>query len=739
MADVSSDIPQKVDTYRGKHPQSQPETPASEHRDSNNFHATDTARTQSLADEPAEKPPETPSGLVEDAGPVQDTEVAPTPSTTHSPCEEDHGSTSAADTSNAGDATQSPDESRNQQDSRSGSLTKPPINAPGRRGKRSPRIASSPRSPCAPRPELICRRNHASSIWQVIVVAENGLRSVRRDSHELTIEREECILDSFTGALSVSCGTTQPFEELEVTGQQPVAIFKFVSNWRDHGRKVEHITSGHYIVIAPKGFTQNGHVPHEEEPCDDDRYRAFYFYLEKSGDTSDPPGFDEYLLPAETRNYQLKGKSLFDSSRMGPLFVDAVPKLSDPSNIPWVRIGEEREGGWKGENFRPQETTIEHMLNGRQGRFFLRVYDDTGKLIDSDEFRYVRDLEEIRVNCERFTTSQVILPGPEGHAPTTVSFIGRGNAVIHPRLAEGATHASVHDNTVVVEPNAGSDRIECLLPLGDASVEVVVALPRVWWRLEPQNAPPRDWQTTLISVKRDRFRQLAKSKASICLKLPNPIKRIKVGLDGETDRMYRRSGSDNLVRIPLIDFIDYKQMDDRPYDPVEMSTRLAEAETVVTFLKVTAEPLPAILNFESDQRELVHGEVATLRWTTRNAHPNGIVIEPDIGAVEIEGSRDVSPHATTTYTLRLSVAGRDNITASTTVTVFPQACQNQLDPYVKCRYGWRHGKGFSRSELELAGLDTIGMHSVHGLRVDTRRRTTHPHNVKVIRELLINA
>ena len=564
-------------------------------------------------------------------------------------------------------------------------------------------------------------------------MAEDELRRVCRNGHDLTIEHGECLLESFEGVLSISHGSAQS-DNLKILGESSMAIFKFGANWHGDGRRVERITRGHYIVIAPEGFTQIGHVPHESEPCNDDRYLAFFIFVrETHSDTADPVGFAEHHLPIVARRYRLDGESVFDCSENGPLFVGAVPELRGLSGIPWARVGEEREAGWRGKNFNPDETTVEQVLSGRQGRFFLRVYDPT-KLVDSGEFRYVRDLREIRVNGEPFTSSQVLLPGPDGHGPTTVSLIGRDGVELRPQLQLASAHATVRGNTFLIDAHAAGDQVACLVTAGDASVEIVVDLPRIWWRLESAS-DSGEWQDTPLAVTRHRYRALATADTEVCLKLPKQISRVEVGFDGEADRRYQRSGpDDNLVRIPLTHFIDYEQIDDRPHDQVALNAKFADTE--FSFLHLIPDAVPTILSFKSDQREFLQGEVARLSWTTRDARTSGVAIEPDIGHVAQDGNLNVSPDCTTTYTLRLNVPGRADATATTTVTIFPQIRSVQLEPRVRSAYGWRHGKGFSRGELERAGPGADEAVAANGLRIDTRRSTTHAHNVKTIRELI---
>ena len=223
------------------------------------------------------------------------------------------------------------------------------------------------------------------------------------------------------------------------------------------------------------------------------------------------------------------------------------------------------------------------------------------------------------------------------------------------------------------------------------------------------------------------------SDASVCLKVPKCICSVEVGFDSEIDRRYRRSGPHNIVQIPIMDFIDYEQIEGRPHDQLALNARISDA--MVTFLEVNADPLPSIERFGSNKRELMRGEVATLSWTTRNAYRNGVVIEPGISPVEPDGNLDVSPHRTTTYTLRLHVTGRDDAAASTTVSVVSQVDEMQPGPSVRGSHGWRRGKGFSRGELELAGLRVGEASMGHGFRVDKRRRTTHPDNAKIIRKV----
>ena len=78
--------------------------------------------------------------------------------------------------------------------------------------------------------------------------------------------------------------------------------------------------------------------------------------------------------------------------------------------------------------------------------------------------------------------------------------------------------------------------------------------------------------------------------------------------------------------------------------------------------------LPArIVNFAAQPDSIQPGRSATLLWATEN--PNGVSIEPGVGTVTARGSRQVSPAATTTYTLTARGANNQVVTREVTVTV----------------------------------------------------------------------
>ena len=157
----------------------------------------------------------------------------------------------------------------------------------------------------------------------------------------------------------------------------------------------------------------------------DTSFRAHYFFRDGSESEEGIGGFRECDVASTTSGFELAGGRVFDDSEDGELFVGAVPNLKSSQDISWIRVGEEEQNGWKGENFKPDERTLAEVLNGRQGRFFIRVYDDT-RLLDSGEFRYLGNLKEIRVNSKPYDENTVHTPP---YSRTTVEFIGTDGVV----------------------------------------------------------------------------------------------------------------------------------------------------------------------------------------------------------------------------------------------------------------------------------------------------------------------
>lgn len=573
------------------------------------------------------------------------------------------------------------------------------------------------------RPELICRR--ASGSWQLVLLADRvrNTAQVRHNGANLDIVNGECRLSSFAGRSSIIFEDGGQ-DEFLLFGGTPL-IFKLRKKWKGDGRKVGGVTNGHFIVMAPKEWHRKGNAPVKHDGCTDPGFIAHYFFRRRDDPAEDVDGFEECTVPLTKSSFTLSGNRVFNDSEQGALFGGSVPELYPVSEVVWARVGEEREGGWKGENFRPAEKTLAQVLDGRQGRFFVRVYDDGSKLLDSDEFRYCANLREILVDGAPYGETSLLVPSSTGHSLTKVQFVGVEGELVHPELETDESWAAVQaDGTVVVEPHPDGDALSCIVGSDIAGVRVDVLLPRMWWRMRRGDREHDEWRDTPLVMTRQEFRNVAYANEAIQFRLPVRVSSVNVGFDEELDRAYRPEKGGREVEIPLTDFVDYSQIDQRLNDDSSFNVRCRG--TVLPLIRVSADPVPTIDTFTCEPTEINAGETATLSWTIRNVEPGDVAIHLGGESVEPSGSLSLTPGETTTFTLKLSAPGMDDVTKELTVTVRTQPSKSF--PLVEGGNGeYRRGRGFSLGEVRAAGL-TVANAARLSFPVDRRRRSTHQVN-----------
>ena len=557
---------------------------------------------------------------------------------------------------------------------------RPPRSIPGRRNdptRTKPGVdGESGGNPTRPksrlRPELICRMPPGSLQWDVILSTdgESRIAAVKQNDEPLRLGNGGWLLRSFAGRLSIDLeGLPIP---VSLFDKSPL-IFKLKNNWTGDGRKVPRLTKGHFIVIAPVEWCRWGHVPVEPDGCSDSAFMAHYFFRDGSESIEQLGGFSGHEIESGAPGFELIGKHVFDDSEEGELFVGTAPRLSHASQVVWARVGEEETRGWKGINFKPSERALAEVLHGRQGRFFVRVYDEQGAMLDGGQFRYLRGLREIRMNGEPYSEDTLLLPSATGHPPTTVRFIGAAGAPVHATLPPGAV--AVEDGTggLIAKPHPGADEISSALEADGGRVDIALRLPRIWWRMERVGAESDgEWRSTPFQMTRHEFRELADSNAALRLRSPKRITSALVGFGGETGRKY--ATKDDKVVLPLDHFVDYSQIDHRLTEDALFNVRFDQSNDrrgrePLTLIRIPADPPPVIVSLTCEPGAVAGGEKSILSWVTRNAEDVCAAIDPDVGAVEPFGVLAITPLETTTYTLRLTVRGLEDVTRRATVRV----------------------------------------------------------------------
>ena len=603
----------------------------------------------------------------------------------------------------------------------------------GRRGRQASNPGRERQHSPSFRPELVCRKIPASACWEVILTADEEcqLAAAHLEGAPLDFTDGQCRIPSLNGRLTISSQDGQ--EHVVPLFEGGPLIFKLRKNWAGEGRRSSRITSGHFIVIAPNTWQRTGHAPVEADGCADPAFRAHYFHRDATTSDEGVDGFREWNDSSVAAGIELTGRRIYDDSDEGELFVGDPPGLKSSPDIEWARVGEEAIGGW-GENFLPHRQSLPEALDGREGRFFLRVYDSDVSMLDSVAFRHLPNLRQIHVNGDEYAQDTVLVPRSTGYPPTAVRFVGAGGSTLSPVLPVGARQTALPSGAIEVPPCPDADRITCSFGSDARGVNIVLDLPRIWWRLEDGRTDPGAWRDTPLVMTREEFRGHAHSNVKISL-LSKRQASVRAGFDDELDQPYRRATEEDRIAVPLVHFVDHAEIDRRLHD--DACFNVEWAREIVPLIVISADPMPEIVSFTAEPATVVLGEETVLEWMTRNAGDARAAINPDAGVVETDGTYTDRPAKTTRYTLTLTVFGADDISRTATVTVVsPPTPDDRPTPRVMSTGGgWKAGKGFSSSELEDAGL-TAKEAADQSIPIDRRRRTSHRANVETIRSML---
>ena len=424
---------------------------------------------------------------------------------------------------------------------------------PGKRGSTDkPTPPPRPRSPKRLYPELVCKWGGEKG-WVVAV-------SLPPKTSCGEIRQGDKILGDDRVLVRLDCDVEVDFdgdktETVKLSGG--LLIFRARQNWpksRECGRATLVANGGYYIVFAPASCGKRlGNPPVGQPRCDYPNFGAHYFV---GGDASDD--FENYRFSRTETQFSLEGNIVCDDSAdMGELFVGGIPRLKDKHgwrDISQVAVGEEGGGRWLG-NFDPREKQIADILqNGASGWFFVRIYDDDGQLLRSMHFRHSKGLREIRVDGKSDDwRGFVFAPLSGGYKPARVEFVGETEATqtANPRIREKA------QNNFEIDPHPCADSSRYVLQDDSGSVEVAVALPRVWWKL----ANADNWRATPETIDRKRFRQAYDEILRI--RLPRFAKTIRAGFAdlGKPRFGFLDVDEYRQIDLPLAYFADYPEAD----------------------------------------------------------------------------------------------------------------------------------------------------------------------------------
>lgn len=444
-----------------------------------------------------------------------------------------------------------------------------------------PREVDHPRPP-----ELRCYRE--GSEWAIFlrVAPDLGVTDVRLGGEVIVGENGEYRLPRFRGAITLTGRGGESMNVPLFDGREPLVFRLSGSGDSSSGRQCRRITTGRFLVIAPRTASRTSEGYREEDECSDGQFLAHFVTARKEDSAESLGAIGRWRLGTD-RTASLTGATVFDSSDEGELFVGEPPKLKSDEGIEWARVGEERDGGWQGQNFLANEESLADVLGNRRGRFFLRTYPlGSTALADSTAFRYWPDLKEIQVNGEPFREDLVMIPPGGGTKPTSVELAGRFGPLV-PRIL--SKHARLDRGTVCVEPSPDGDEVRLLLGDVTSRMNVVVNLPRVWWRLQGSTV----WTQEPIKMARREFRA---SPDALEVLAPFAASGLSAGLDGQYRSFptVRDGGHANRFRcvIPFTSFTDDPVLQQNVGTDLVLRIRVAGNETAgVPTLVLTRDPL----------------------------------------------------------------------------------------------------------------------------------------------------
>lgn len=199
------------------------------------------------------------------------------------------------------------------------------------------------------------------------------------------------------------------------------------------------------------------------------------------------------------------------------------------------------------------------------------------------------------------------------------------------------------------------------------------------------------------------------------------------------DRSYRSTRDG--VELPVADFSDYRQIDRRLHADALLNVRLEKQ--VLPLIGISADPPPEIVSFTCEPITAIAGQTLVLSWKTRYTEDVRVAIEPKFGEVEPVGRYEILASETTTWTLKLTAVGMNDITSHVKVHVQlrPGSTMESVAQVRSAGGDWRRGRGFSRGELEACGVNEVDA-ARREIRIDRRRRSAHPTNITTLRSLI---
>ena len=436
--------------------------------------------------------------------------------------------------------------------------------------------------PFSLKPEIVCWNEGWRWIVGIEIPEELETLSVAQNKELLvqdTIDESLYRLRNAVGGVKVTWTGGQKDIPLLGAGRN-YFIFKMRKDWKGLGRLVRHPTIGYYLAIVPREWKRDeevsGSASVNPESVQVDGYKAHFFCQEQDGNKA--IGFvnangERIQVESGYSRFQIVGREIEDASEdMGPLFGEQLPCIQTLDEKGWrdigvIVLGEEGMGKnrWRTQ-FVPQvgakeQKLPEEIANRRGGWYFVRIYDNGDNLLESMDFRFLKVLNDIRIESSDF------LPGPNGYDNVSVQFLHQTDCKVE-LMDDDAQHAlkiyrESGQTVVTVPPKPNYDKTHWILCDGDAKIKVTVLVEKIWWSFGIIGVATTDWVDRPIDLSHKHF--TATSDKALFLRFPRLrfVRKIDVGFDRNKSKPYQVEVGKKEIAIPLRDFCDTEEIENR--------------------------------------------------------------------------------------------------------------------------------------------------------------------------------
>lgn len=390
----------------------------------------------------------------------------------------------------------------------------------------------------SPYVQLICRKSGTQ--WDICIelrdrpTMNNTGVQVTQNGYPLDQVIDNCYLvQALKGELEVQYSNEEVVKYKMPKSNEGCFAFKLKGRKGDHVMK---ISRGEYLILAPEEWQRYENSNQEyiaPERVSIEGYKAHFFNVGR-----DNMGGNSIAFVTPDGNpvvlHEVKPEFDFQGSMVpgfmqeeASLFLEPPAIIPRDSNRGWASIFEivlVEEGDsisrkrWRQALNPPMGASpldLGEVMRDLDGGFFsCRLYDKNKQLLDSLSFKFIRQFNGVEI--EEYS----IAPGPDGHAPLTISFKHGPRVSVQPLSPESIEVIKEEFQTRCVIPaHHSADVTEWQLSSQSlVQVKVSLLIKRLWWAVVEEGEVPENWTDRLLIISRNDIK--ATSKKVFAFKLP---------------------------------------------------------------------------------------------------------------------------------------------------------------------------------------------------------------------------